>query len=285
MAADETISLSEAARRAGVSETTLKRWASQKVLDVERGRWTPAAAAQARVDRADARPRLQPRARSAAPSRDGRLAFGSVEELLPIPDAEPLPGRRRGGGRPRGGADRADHGPARNPDGARRPDQRRGHRGARADGRRPPQRLPADRPAAARPRLRAGRPQDRRGRGSALPSLRPRADDPRRGAADRDGREHGADGLGADPDRRAGARVHPLPIPALLHGAGRRRPHGGRPAADPQPSRPGDDGLLLRRPDRVHAGSPRRRGTRRRWTSSSASSRRSRRRCRSTPRS
>ena len=39
----------------------------------------------------------------------------------------------------------------------------------------------------------------------------------------------------ADADGRAGARLHPRPLPPLLHGAGRRRPHGGRPAADPRP--------------------------------------------------
>ena len=85
MAADDTISLSEAARRAGVPGTTLKRWASQKILDVERGRWTPAAASQARVIA-----RMRDRGYSLAEIRsavgDGRLAFGSVEELIPIPN-------------------------------------------------------------------------------------------------------------------------------------------------------------------------------------------------------
>ena len=85
MATEDTISLSEAARRAGVSETTLKRWASQKVLDVERGRWTPAAAAQARVIA-----RMRDRGFNLREIRsavgDGRLAFGSVEELIPIPE-------------------------------------------------------------------------------------------------------------------------------------------------------------------------------------------------------
>ena len=41
----------------------------------------------------------------------------------------------------------------------------------------------------------------------------------------------------ADPDGRAADGVHPRALPALLHRAGRRRPHGGRPAADPQPAR------------------------------------------------
>ena len=41
------------------------------------------------------------------------------------------------------------------------------------------------------------------------------------------------------PTRRPADGVHPRALPALLHGAGRRRPHGGRPAAEPQPPRPG----------------------------------------------
>jgi adenylate cyclase len=47
--ADERISLIEAARRSGVPQSTLKRWAEEKIVPVRKGRWTPAAAAQARV--------------------------------------------------------------------------------------------------------------------------------------------------------------------------------------------------------------------------------------------
>jgi adenylate cyclase len=79
---ESTISISEAARRSGVPESTLKRWASQRVLPVSAGRWTPAAAAQARVVF-----RMRERGYSLneirAAVRDGRLAFGSVEDLLP----------------------------------------------------------------------------------------------------------------------------------------------------------------------------------------------------------
>ena len=46
---DGQISLSEAARRSGVPASTLKRWAAEKIVPVRRGRWTAAAAAQARV--------------------------------------------------------------------------------------------------------------------------------------------------------------------------------------------------------------------------------------------
>ena len=84
MADNETISLSEAARRSGVPETTLKRWASERVLPVSGGDWTAAAAAQARViARMRERGYSLREVRDAV--RDGRLAFGSVEELLPTP--------------------------------------------------------------------------------------------------------------------------------------------------------------------------------------------------------
>ena len=79
---DEVISLNEAARRAGVSPATLKRWAKQKVIPVRDDRWTAAAAAQARVVS-----RMRERGHSLGSLRravrDGRLAFGFVEELFP----------------------------------------------------------------------------------------------------------------------------------------------------------------------------------------------------------
>ncbi|MCB0876379.1 MAG: MerR family transcriptional regulator [Solirubrobacterales bacterium] len=85
MATDEPISISEAARRSGVSASTLKRWAAQRIVAVERGEWTSAAASQARLVR-----RMRERGHSLAEIRkavaDGRLATGSVEELLPAPD-------------------------------------------------------------------------------------------------------------------------------------------------------------------------------------------------------
>ncbi len=84
MLSDERISLSEAARRAGVSPATLKRWAEEKVVPVRRGRWTAAAAAQARVVA-----RLRERGHSLEDlkraGREGRLAFGLTEDLLPRP--------------------------------------------------------------------------------------------------------------------------------------------------------------------------------------------------------
>jgi adenylate cyclase len=82
MPTDERISLSEASRRAGVSASTLKRWAEEKVVPVRRGRWTTAAAAQARVVA-----RMRERGHSLddlrRAGREGRLAFGFTEDLFP----------------------------------------------------------------------------------------------------------------------------------------------------------------------------------------------------------
>ncbi|HSS41699.1 MAG TPA: adenylate/guanylate cyclase domain-containing protein [Solirubrobacterales bacterium] len=79
--ADQRISLSEAARRSGVPASTLKRWAAEKVVPVRRGRWTVAAAAQARVVA-----RMRERGYSLedlkSAGKEGRLAFGFTEELF-----------------------------------------------------------------------------------------------------------------------------------------------------------------------------------------------------------
>jgi adenylate cyclase len=80
--ADERISLSEASRRSGVPASTLKRWAAEKVVPVRRGRWTAAAAAQARVV-ARMRERGHSLEELKRAGREGRLAFGFVEDLLP----------------------------------------------------------------------------------------------------------------------------------------------------------------------------------------------------------
>jgi adenylate cyclase len=79
--ADRRISLNEAARRSGVPASTLKRWAEEKVVPVRKGRWTVAAAAQARVVA-----RMRERGYSLEDlkeaGREGRLAFGFTEELF-----------------------------------------------------------------------------------------------------------------------------------------------------------------------------------------------------------
>jgi adenylate cyclase len=77
-----TLSLSEAAARAGVSAATLRRWAEQGVIPQYRGEWTPSAAAHARIVA-----RLRDRGHSLEEIRrageSGRLAFGYIEDLFP----------------------------------------------------------------------------------------------------------------------------------------------------------------------------------------------------------
>jgi adenylate cyclase len=87
MPADEYISLSEAARRSGVSANTLKRWAEEKVIPVKRGRWTAVAAAQARVV-ARMRERGHSLAELKEAGKEGKLAFGLAEELFPPREGE-----------------------------------------------------------------------------------------------------------------------------------------------------------------------------------------------------
>ncbi|MGN6815301.1 MAG: adenylate/guanylate cyclase domain-containing protein [Solirubrobacterales bacterium] len=85
--ADERISLSEASRRSGVPTRTLKRWAEERIVPVRRGRWTAAAAAQARVVA-----RMRERGYSLEDlknaGREGRLAFGFTEELFSESESE-----------------------------------------------------------------------------------------------------------------------------------------------------------------------------------------------------
>ena len=80
--AEDRISLAEASRLSGVSASTLKRWVKEGVIPVKRDRWTTAAAAQARVVA-----RMRERGHSLADlrraGREGRLAFGYMEDLLP----------------------------------------------------------------------------------------------------------------------------------------------------------------------------------------------------------
>lgn len=81
MADEDRISLSEAARRAGVSTATLTRWADEKIIPVRRGRWTTAAAAQARVV-ARMRERGHSLEELKAAGQEGKLAFGLAEDVF-----------------------------------------------------------------------------------------------------------------------------------------------------------------------------------------------------------
>ncbi len=89
--ADDRVSLSEAAERAGVSRATLKRWAESGVIPEHDGAdgWAPAAIAHARIAA-----RLRERGHSLDQIRqataEGRLAYGYVEDLFPGGDRHPL---------------------------------------------------------------------------------------------------------------------------------------------------------------------------------------------------
>jgi adenylate cyclase len=82
--AEEAISLQEAAELAGVSASTLQRWARARVIPLQDGGWTRSAAAQARVV-ARMRERGHSLSELRAAVREGRLAFGFIEDLLPEP--------------------------------------------------------------------------------------------------------------------------------------------------------------------------------------------------------
>jgi adenylate cyclase len=81
-----TLTIAEAARQAGVTAATLRRWVDGGVVQLPDGVWTPTVVAQARMVH-----RLRERGHSLASIRDavqsGRLAFGYVQELFPAPQA------------------------------------------------------------------------------------------------------------------------------------------------------------------------------------------------------
>jgi len=78
----DRITIAEAARRAGVSAATLRRWQEEGIVPLTDGEWTEAAAAQARVIA-----RMRERGHSLESlkraSAEGRLAFGYAEDLFP----------------------------------------------------------------------------------------------------------------------------------------------------------------------------------------------------------
>ena len=80
------LSLREAARRVGVSEATLRRWSRDGVIPQYHGHWTPGALGHARVV-ARMRERGHSLAHIRQATKEGRLAFGYVDEVLPPADA------------------------------------------------------------------------------------------------------------------------------------------------------------------------------------------------------
>lgn len=86
MSSEEQISLNEAARRAGVSPATLTRWADEKIVPVRKGRWTPTAAAQARIV-ARMRERGHTLDELKEAGKEGKLSFGLAEDIF-VDDSE-----------------------------------------------------------------------------------------------------------------------------------------------------------------------------------------------------
>jgi adenylate cyclase len=82
MQGSKELSLNEAAREAGVSPSTLRRWGEQGVIPDYRGRWTRAAAIHARLV-ARLRENGYTLEEIKQAGDDGRLAFGYVDELFP----------------------------------------------------------------------------------------------------------------------------------------------------------------------------------------------------------
>src|SRR4051795_633935 len=87
---DRGISLAEASRLAGVSPSTLRRWADEDLVPVSDGRWTRASAAQARVIA-----RMRERGYTVDAIKEaaagGRLAFGRTEDLFKAPEGRYSP--------------------------------------------------------------------------------------------------------------------------------------------------------------------------------------------------
>jgi adenylate cyclase len=77
------LTLVEAAREAGVSPATLRRWGERGIIPDYRGRWTRAGAAHARIV-ASLREQGHSLDEIKKAGEDGRLAFGYVEDLFPI---------------------------------------------------------------------------------------------------------------------------------------------------------------------------------------------------------
>ena len=82
----ETLTLQEAAERAGVSPSTLRRWAASGVFPQVRAAngedWTPAAASHARVV-ARLRHRGHKLEEIREATKQGRLAYGFLEDMFP----------------------------------------------------------------------------------------------------------------------------------------------------------------------------------------------------------
>src|ERR1700722_252410 len=77
------MTLAEAAARAGVSSATLRAWQRRGLIPQYRGEWTSAAIGEARVV-ARMRARGHTLDELARATREGRLAYGFLQELFPL---------------------------------------------------------------------------------------------------------------------------------------------------------------------------------------------------------
>src|SRR3954469_18645897 len=81
------MTLADVARSLEISPATLRRWVAEGIVPLRDGEWTPAALSQARlIARLQARGHSLERLRVAA--KQGRLAFGYLEDLFPEPEVE-----------------------------------------------------------------------------------------------------------------------------------------------------------------------------------------------------
>ncbi|WP_053226694.1 adenylate/guanylate cyclase domain-containing protein [Solirubrobacter soli] len=81
------MTLADVARSLDISPATLRRWVAEGIVPLRDGEWTPAALAQARlVARLRSRGHSLDQLRVAA--KQGRLAFGYLEDLFPDPEVE-----------------------------------------------------------------------------------------------------------------------------------------------------------------------------------------------------
>jgi adenylate cyclase len=82
----QDLTLEQVARRAGVTQGTVRRWVKEGLVPQYEGTWTPAAASHIRiVARLRERGHSVKRIREA--SQSGKLAFGYIDELLPSSEA------------------------------------------------------------------------------------------------------------------------------------------------------------------------------------------------------
>jgi adenylate cyclase len=84
MAAELT--LTDVARTLSVSPPTLRRWVAEGIVPLRDGEWTPAALAQARIV-ARMRQRGHSLEQLRAAAKEGRLAYGYLEDLFPAAEA------------------------------------------------------------------------------------------------------------------------------------------------------------------------------------------------------